>query len=281
VEAHITAIIDELVNQITLGGSVVLMVSAILAIVAIIATLGAATPAIVTLVGLAIEVGGSTLATIWDSAAKEKLRCLLFCLAIDGQWSDLEAVKVEIVAQLDPLVYGIITHYLDTVGLVGLNNAATMGGIATADCSGCDCAPSEECLCEDCVSGTSVTIQDNLLTYQDNTGSHDFAAYGSRASVRMLGDCEAIVQLAEPTCIKQVSVTTYEASAHDTALSIIITVNGIDNVVTWSQPSVGWYTRSYIFTTPVCDDQIRIRRNPTARAKLYIDTVLYTYCAKL
>jgi hypothetical protein len=276
-------VIDDTVANISAGGGFVGLIGAIMALIGLIVITGPAGIGVaIALVGVLIDLGPAGIGGLFDEALYDLLKCVLYCEAEDGQWTDLEAIKSRVTTEIGTPASEILNLMFDLMTLQGVNNTASIGGTTSADCSGCDCDGEEPCECEDCVSGTSVgPIQESGLTYNNNTGTHTIGSFGSRTSVRLTGDAEAVIDIGEVRCIRSVSVVTYEPVAHDAALSMTVTVGGDDYVVTWLQGSVGWQTRTWTPEFPVCSDEIKVKRTPGARPNFYIDSMTYNYCAML
>lgn len=74
-------------------------------------------------------------------------RCILYCRISDdgsftkGAW---EGVKSDVLSKFTGVVSAVLYNWVNSVGPVGLTNAARSGFVATADCDSCEC--------DDCVS---------------------------------------------------------------------------------------------------------------------------------
>lgn len=77
-----------------------------------------------------------------------QFRCILYCHILpDGSFGidEWQLVKIDIGTDFDGVVAIVLYNWINTVGPVGLTNAARSGFVASADCDSCECGPP----CED------------------------------------------------------------------------------------------------------------------------------------
>ena len=108
-------------------------------------------------------------------------RCILNCrIKPDGSFdmTGWQGVKSDILSQFTGVVSAVLYNWVNSVGVVGLTNAARSGFVATADCDDCECTP----LCQDAglwIYGNVVSVTDegDTLLYElsstDNSGTQN------------------------------------------------------------------------------------------------------------
>jgi hypothetical protein len=211
------------------------------------------------------------------NAAVDALRCILLRHADDGEFTDLEAIKSDVEAEISSPGKEFIILTLDALKSSGLKAAAALGGLTEYDCE--DCEEEEPCECVDCTPGTLLEHDDAVFTYDDNSGSHTPGTYASRAAVLLTGDAEAIITLDPTRCVKTIGIVSYENVGHTAALSVVIVVDGADlATLSWAQPGVNWHAHSETWIEPFCATEIRIRRATGSRPNLWLDQINIRYC---
>lgn len=151
------------------------------ALVAIVAALG------VTGIGILIAAAAAAIFIAGVSAVQAAFttevwtayRCILFChIKNDGSFDEAgwNAVKADILDQFTGVVSAILYNWVNSVGVVGLTNAARSGFVASADCSGC-----EDCL--NCyssawiITGSLVDAGDGWIEIQAGVADYGPAPY--------------------------------------------------------------------------------------------------------
>jgi hypothetical protein len=150
---------SNLIDSLTEGMTYAEINSTIIAIIALLGVTGvgmliAAAAAAIFLLGVAATQAAFTTG-VWSD-----LKCILYCaMEDDGSFTEAgwEQVKSKILATYTGVVSAILYNWTNSVGLVGLTNAARSHFAASGDCSGC--------VCEDCsnldawgiVYGTTIT----------------------------------------------------------------------------------------------------------------------------
>jgi len=102
--------------------------------------------------------GVSAVQAAFTTEVWTQFRCILNChIELDGSFTTAgwQAVKADILSEFTGVVSAILYNWVNSVGPVGLTNSARSGFVATADCSGCDCA--SECNDADLIVFGNVT----------------------------------------------------------------------------------------------------------------------------
>lgn len=97
-------------------------------------------------------------------------RCLMYCrIEADGSFTvaGWQGVKNDILTHFTGIVSAVLYNWVNSVGVVGLTNAARSGFAASADCSACD-----ECLDSECGDPETVTIGTVTDSFIDGDGYH-------------------------------------------------------------------------------------------------------------
>lgn len=135
-----------LIDDLTTGGTYADLYAALVALAAVLGVTGigiliAAAAAAIFIAGVSAVQAAFT-SEVWDD-----YQCILYCASEDNAsfteqgW---QQVKSEINSQFSGVVAVILYNWVNSVGPVGLTNAARSGFAASADCSECDC-PGEWC----------------------------------------------------------------------------------------------------------------------------------------
>lgn len=140
IEAHF----DELVADMTVGASVTALIAAILALAAIVVSLGTLTPLIMPLAAALFYAGTSAVSAALTSGVYEELKCLIYCYSqSDGSytqagWAALRE-RIDSGGEITELASALLFDYVTLLGSTGLSNAASYNPTAVGDCSECDC----------------------------------------------------------------------------------------------------------------------------------------------
>lgn len=130
------------IDDINLGVSLVGIVAAALAVAVIFMSGGTLAP-LVTALGAALAGAGSAaLSAAFTEEVWDEFKCILFCLTPDdGNYSadDIQAVKDEIGENFIGIVVTVLWSYLDMYGAVGVTNMGRTGGATGDTCFECDC----------------------------------------------------------------------------------------------------------------------------------------------
>lgn len=140
----ITTHFAELAADVGLGASVTALLAAIIAIAAIVVSLGTATPLVLPLAAALFYAGSSAITAALDSTVYDELFCLIFCASeADGSFTQtgwqtlLNAIDDS--AIINGLAATLLRDYVALLGSVGLTNAASYNPTAEGDCSECEC----------------------------------------------------------------------------------------------------------------------------------------------
>jgi len=127
---------DELIDQVNLGSSVTALVAGIIAILAMVVSLGTLTPLIVPLAAAAFFAGSAAMTAALTSGVYTALMCLIYCNSEDdGSYTQAgwESLRNDIA--VDPDITGLarqlIKDYVTLLGSVGLSNGASYNPTAT------------------------------------------------------------------------------------------------------------------------------------------------------
>jgi len=145
----VTAFIDgQFIDQINDAMTFAELVTLMLSIIGLLLSGGSAAPIllplILTIVGGIVTVTATAIQGAFDATQEGILQCIMYCnMKPDGSFDEAgwQGVKSDIIAQMDILCAEFIRDVVNTMGAVGLTNAAR-SGLTTGilDCSGCDCA---------------------------------------------------------------------------------------------------------------------------------------------
>lgn len=142
--------------------------AALLALLFVFITLGAATPAVVGLAAAILSAGVTAIDAAFTPAVYTTLRCILYCACKDdGSWDAAawEQVKSEINAQFTGVVHSILSKQIDALGPAGLTNAGRTDISGPVSCNDCTDCPQEWC-----------------YTFDFTASDGGWAAYGAGAS---------------------------------------------------------------------------------------------------
>ena len=129
------------IEELTEGDSYAQIYAAAVAIIAVLGVTGigiliAAAAAAIFIAGIAAVQSAFT-TEVWTD-----FRCILFChIEDDASFtvSGWESVKADVLTTFTGVVSAVLYNWVNSVGPVGLTNAARSGFVASADCTGCEC----------------------------------------------------------------------------------------------------------------------------------------------
>lgn len=185
IEDLITTTSENIGTAITVFDLAVAVAGFLLEVFLIVLTGGAATPAALTIAGLiwaaanaAFIEGKTAFDDYWTNDAKDKILCALFCnIGNDGRFTEAQynGFKTDARVALTPSpALDMVMTSLNAGGFQGLNQMASYGAAADADCSDCiDCQP-----CSQIWSvfggahGTVIAQDDESITIQASDGGN-------------------------------------------------------------------------------------------------------------
>lgn len=158
-----------LIEDLTVGSTFADINAAIIAIVAALGITGVGV--LIAAAAAAIFIAGvSAVQAAFTTEVWVDFRCILYChIEDDGSYtvSGWNAVKVDILASFTGVVQTILWNWVNSVGVVGLTNAARSGFVAVADCDdcGCDngCAAKYQIFDNDVFYGTIIEYGDDYI----------------------------------------------------------------------------------------------------------------------
>lgn len=135
---------EELAADVGLGASVTVVIAAVIALLAVVVSLGTFTPLIVPLAGALFYAGSAAITAEMDAAVYEELLCLVYCNSEDdGSYTKTgwQSLVNGIIAsdELPTLPKTLLRDYVRLLGSVGLSNAASFNPTADGDCEACNC----------------------------------------------------------------------------------------------------------------------------------------------
>lgn len=202
------------------------------AAVAIIAALGVTGIGIlIAAAAAAIFVAGvAAVQAAFTSEVWTDFRCILYChIDNDGSFSETgwEQVKSEVLGTYTGVVSAILYNWVNSVGPVGLTNAARSGFVASADCDACECGCSEGC------TPTVTTYLYNDPAWIAHGAYHRTLAstpVGQFDSFILLGTT-ALIDIGGAECITNISITANNACPPGTAAGIECFIGSISQGV--------------------------------------------------
>lgn len=132
--------VDDWVEGIQIGSSFTKLIGTVLFLVAELATVGAATPAVVAFVGVISGAGATALDEMFTENVYSEVACQVQeHVGDDGIFSGDEfAAMILEMQSLSGLVWTIIVSFFSIIGVVGVNNAISMGGITDCQADPCE-----------------------------------------------------------------------------------------------------------------------------------------------
>lgn len=176
---------QNLIDELTEGATYADLTAAMVALVAALGVTGVGI-LVAAFVAAIFIAGVAAVQAAFTSEVWQDFQCILYCASEDDAsfteagWQE---VKTEINATYSGVVAAVLYNWVNSVGLVGLTNAARSGFAAAADCTSCECP--NECIDETNIiigsfvekTDISITIDAVFTTYLGTPGY--WAVYGS------------------------------------------------------------------------------------------------------
>jgi len=137
--------VSEWINTLNAGALALGIITVVMGALAIVITLGTATPAIVGIATVIVGTGASGLSTAFTEAVYDQFKCMISCrISSDG------SVNVEqfnnILSDVDDqtgTAWTLIELWMNLRGPVGFTRLGAAAGITTGDCDDCECPTRE------------------------------------------------------------------------------------------------------------------------------------------
>lgn len=145
----------ELSENVDVGASVTAIIAALVALFAIVVSLGTLTPLLLPLASALFWAGSAAIDAALNTDVYNELKCLIFCNSkSDGSFdaAGWQALRSDVQSStiISGLAKTLIYDYISLLGPVGLSNAASFNPTAEGDCSECPCGP--------CVSESNIIV---------------------------------------------------------------------------------------------------------------------------